>query len=119
MVEVLKRYANRTDALADVRRATERLRVPLDELVPDQGPGDFASASAIQGARLVAARYSPRQIASMVARFQAGTTLSEVATEYRIGLTTLKRLLRLRKSRRTDLGQRARWRRGPSRPFDL
>ena len=80
----------------------ERLRVPLAELVPDQGPDDLASASQVQGERLVNVRYTPEQIASMVARFQAGATLTEVATEYRIGLTTLKRLVRQRKARRKD-----------------
>jgi len=38
----------------------------------------------------------------MVERFQAGATLAEVATEYRIGLTTIKRLVRQRNGRRRD-----------------
>lgn len=116
-MEVLKRYTNKTCVLADVRRATERLKAPLAELVPDQGPADLASASPVQGERLVTSRYTPEQIAAMVASFQAGATLTDVAIDYRIGLTTLKRLVRNRRSRRSDLSQegpRRKQRRGSS-----
>jgi hypothetical protein len=102
VVEVLKRYTNKTCVLADLRRAMERLGAPFAELAPDQGPTDLASASKVQGGRLLTSRFTSEELTGMVERFQAGATLSQVATEYRIGLTTIKRLVRQRRARRRD-----------------
>lgn len=70
--------------------------------MPDQGPGDLASASSVQGERLLALPVYPGELTVMVERFKAGATLAQVATEYLIGLTTIKRLARHRRVRRKD-----------------
>jgi hypothetical protein len=102
MVEVLRRYSNQTSALADLRRATDRLTGPLAELVPDQGPSDLASASPVQGERLLTSRFTAEELTTIVERFQNGATPTQLAADYGIGLTSLKRYLRLHNSRRTD-----------------
>lgn len=105
-MDVLRGYGNRTSVLADLRRAAERLKTPhLDGLVPDQGPNDLASASPLQGARLISVRFTPEQVATIVERFKTGATIYQVAAEYQIGTTTLKGLLRKYKARRKDAGR--------------
>ncbi len=105
MVEVLRRYSKNAAALYELRRATERLGAPLAELAANQAPDDLASASPFQGAHRLSVRFSPKELDAMVERFQRGATLAEVARDFGVGLTTLKRLVRDRRSRRSDLGQ--------------
>jgi len=51
---------------------------------------------------LLSSRFTCDDVASMIDKYQAGATIKQVATEYEIGLTSLKRLLRERKARRRD-----------------
>jgi Helix-turn-helix domain of resolvase len=101
MVELLRRYANRADLLDDLTRTMARLQgvqtVPVEEQAE-------ALYSACQHARqdLVSLRFSSDDISRMIERYRAGVTTREVANEFKIGTTTLKRLIRERGARRKD-----------------
>jgi hypothetical protein len=96
MVELLRRYRNRTDVSSDLARVIARLEAPVGD-VADQSAGDLTSASPSH--RLLALRFTPEQITAMLNRIQDGATFKEVAAEFRIGMTSLKRLVRSRRAR--------------------
>lgn len=93
MVELLRRYANRGDLLDDLSRATARLQgvqpVPVEEQ-----PEELTSACRQARQDLVSMRFTPEGIARMIERYRAGVTIREVAAEFKIGTTTLKRIIR-------------------------
>jgi len=75
---------------------TARLRAPSAS-VPDQGEADLLSASPRH--RLLTARFTPDQAEAMMSRLRDGATYGQVAAEFQIGLTSLKRLARARRQK--------------------
>jgi hypothetical protein len=100
-VELLRRYANRGDLLDDLSRTTARLQgvqpVPVEEQ-----PEELTSACRHARQDLVSLRFTPEDIARMIEQYRAGATIREVADEFKIGATTLKRLIRRHGARRKD-----------------
>jgi hypothetical protein len=101
VVELLRRYANRADLLHDLTRAVDRLRGA--EVVPvEEQPEELVSAGRRSRQDILAVRFSPDDLARMIEKYRAGATIQAVAVEFRIGSTTLKRLIRERGARRKD-----------------
>ncbi len=76
MVELLRRYANRSDLLDDLRRALARLQGAQPVPVEEQ-PEELTSASPQARQDLVSLRFSSEDIASMIERYRSGCTIQK------------------------------------------
>jgi DNA-directed RNA polymerase specialized sigma24 family protein len=84
-------YSKRPDLLFDLARAVERLcGGVVGEL------GEVRSVRCEQAVRLwrVCDRLSAADIDSLIARYRQGLTTRELAEHFKIGMTSVKRLLR-------------------------
>jgi DNA-directed RNA polymerase specialized sigma24 family protein len=99
VVDLLISYSNRLDLADD-------LTVTLSKL--DQAVRDNRSVKcSVNNARLptvwrVSDRLSEADIERLITYYREGTTAKELATEFEIGLTNVKRLLREHGARRKD-----------------
>jgi hypothetical protein len=96
-VEITRRYANRLDLAGELARTVGRLAVrsaSADEHLP------YEAGMAERGRRRsVRAALTEEQVQQIVASFAAGTPKHRLAVEHGMSLSTLKRLLRVERSR--------------------
>jgi hypothetical protein len=101
-VELLRRYANRSDLLFDLCQAVDCIQ-GADQVPTDQDhSSDMASACPEPRRRLLSTRFTYEDVASMIAKYDSGTPAKIIAAEHEIGLTSLKRLIREKGKRRKD-----------------
>jgi hypothetical protein len=102
LVELLRRYANRADLLFDLNQALDRVQGSQHVVADEEQPHELSSACQDPRRRLLSARFTYEDVASMIAKFDTGTPAKIIAEEHQIGLTSLKRLIRERGRRRKD-----------------
>ena len=90
MVELLRRYSNRTDLLGPMRDVLRRIEVR--DRTDEPGVRSTGSGS---GSAPVRDRLSGADVREIVRRFRAGTPKHALAAKYGMSLSTMKRLLRL------------------------
>jgi hypothetical protein len=93
LVEVLRRYSNRLDLLNPMLEVLRRIR----EGDQRDEPGVQSSGSGT-GSAPVRDRLSEKDLSEIVDRFRAGIPKHKLATEYGMSQSTMKRLLRQRRS---------------------
>lgn len=101
VVELLRRYANRSDLLVDLSQAVDRLQGRQLELATDP-PDELTSCCQQPRRRLLSTRFTYDDIASMITKYDQGETAKLIAAEHQISLTSLKRLIREHGVRRRD-----------------
>jgi hypothetical protein len=101
-VELLRRYANRSDLLFDLCQATDRLQSADRVSAEEDPPQDLTSACSAPRRRLLSTRFTCEDVASMTTEYESGTPARIIAEEHRIGLTSLKQLIRQCGARRKD-----------------
>ena len=104
-MDLLSSYSNRLDIAAD-------LAVSLHKLVQatkDERPAGCKSVRSEQPPTVwrVADRMTDEDVHQLIARYIDGTTARMLATEFKIGLTNVKRLIREHGARRKDNRARA------------
>lgn len=100
MVDLLRAYSNRVDLLSVLVSAVERLRVR--EAGSPEIAGSVRSDRAPRVWR-VGDRLSEADVGRLVSSYRAGTTARELAEQFKISMTSVKRLLRANRARRRDL----------------
>lgn len=103
-MELLRRYANRSDLLFDISQTVNRLhgeRLGHD----DERPDELSSACQHPKQRLLSTSFTYDDVASMVAEYDAGTPARIIAEGCQIGPASLKRIIRERGARRKDRGK--------------
>ena len=99
-MELLRRYSNRPELVEPLRAVLKRLKVDSPDASPEGNVAAVTSApSTVWRLR---DRLTEAQVEQLIAEYQAGATLKQVAARYGLGMTTIKRLLRRRRSRRCD-----------------
>jgi transposase-like protein len=104
MVELLRRYSNWGDLLDDLNRVVARLDGCSAEPADEDEPDDLASACQHNPReRLLSERLTANDVTKMLELYWSGTnTIQEIATEFQVGKTALKRLFREHGGRPTD-----------------
>jgi hypothetical protein len=99
-VELCSRYSNRDDLLDPLVSVLEQINAstPASEAEDQLVSADGATPKAWR----VADRLSPSDVADLIASYQAGNTVRDLAERFDLGTTTVKRLLREHKARRKD-----------------
>ena len=102
-VDLVRHYSNRPDLLLDLEHLTRNLHASLSDgaetsisVRSDRKPGP---------SRRICDRLSEADLASLVANFQSGLPVWRVTERYSIGRTSVKRILRDRKARSSDIRQ--------------
>jgi hypothetical protein len=104
-LELLRRYTNRSDLLFDLCQAVDRIQGTHLLTTEEDQTQELASACPEPRQRLLSTRFTYEDIASMVAKYDSGTSAKVLAKEYQIGLTSIKRLIKERGMRRKGQGQ--------------
>jgi hypothetical protein len=103
LVELLRRYSNRGDLLDDLNRALARLDGRAMAAADEEPLDDLVSACQCNPReRLLSERLTPRDMAAMLERYRSGESAHELAVAYKIGETSLKRLVKLHGGRPAD-----------------
>jgi hypothetical protein len=89
LVEVLRRYSNRPDLLGPLLEVLRR----IEEGDKEDDPG-VRSTGRGGGSAPICDRLSDADVRRIVDRFQAGAPKRKLAGEYRMSLSTMKRLLK-------------------------
>jgi hypothetical protein len=99
-VELCARYSNRDDLLEPLVSVLEQINTgtPASAAEDQLVSADGATPTAWR----VADRLSDTDIGHLIAAYQAGDTVREVAERFNLGTTTVKRLLRKHRARRKD-----------------
>ncbi len=97
LVDLLRRYSNRPDLCYDLAQAVRRV----------QEPGIKSSQSVPSRSRdarhmRISERLTGAQIQALIARYRTGCTAKDLAVEYGIGTTSVKRILRDNHARHKD-----------------
>lgn len=91
-MELCSRYSNRDDLLEPLVRVLEQINQDL--LVSEPKDQLVSADGATPKAWRVADRLSPTDLANLVASYRGGTTIRDLAEQFNLGTTTVKRLLR-------------------------
>ena len=103
LVELLRRYSNRGDLLDDLNRALAKLNGGAVAAADDEPLDDLVSAcEGNPHERLLSERLTPDDVATMLERYRSGEPAHELAVAYKIGETSLKRLVKRHGGRPTD-----------------
>jgi DNA-directed RNA polymerase specialized sigma24 family protein len=95
-VGLIRAYSNPSGPLEELARAVRR----LERAVPDDGqdePCSVRSSGRVGRVWALSERLSDEQVQAMVAKFKAGTPKQQLADEFGISLSSVKRILRKRR----------------------
>jgi predicted DNA binding protein len=98
LVELLRRYSNRIDLLNPLVSLLERINeeLPASEEEPQLASTDGPSPQAWR----VSDRLTPTDIKILVTSYLAGSTIRDLAQQYDISTTSVKRVLRAQGARK-------------------
>lgn len=100
LVELISRYSNRSDL--QKRLEETHNRVPRKQVQDQELSREAVGSRPTLRVRRVCDRVSSEAIRDLIERHQAGATARELATEFKIGATSIKKLLREHRARRRD-----------------
>jgi response regulator of citrate/malate metabolism len=100
LVDLVRWYSNRSDLLNDLAHTARNLRQCLADPVAVLS---VKSDSEPKSRSKVRDRLTEADIRSIIERYQAGTIARELAAEYEMSPTTLKKILRENQALRRDM----------------
>lgn len=101
-MELARRYSNFPDRLDDLVRVGAQLdKERGGDPTPDGSPVLSTGRRDPRRVKLTT-RLTDADMRQLIERYHAGITIRELADQYTLGTTTVKRLLRDRKARRKD-----------------
>lgn len=98
-MDLLTAYSKRSGLYEELDRALHRVMV-----VPAERASSVASVNSGSPAGMwrIADRFAAEDVGKIMESYRGGATAKELAREYKVGLTSIKRLIREQRARRKD-----------------